>query len=190
MKMLADDWRQDRKRLTIKIVDGRRKEQGPRNPPSKALVGVHSLWFPTGSLCPQSRVILTRCREPFATLRVRSFSVSSVVGRASTQRSLRGSVCSVLKLEMHGGRREPRFGCGHQPRCASVVNAISLHLHVRAAGARSRPEPSRSSRLRPEQRPRATDAPQSARQLACLPGNSLPEQRLRASLSGYTSWCN
>jgi len=30
---------------------------------------------------------------------------------------MRGSVCSVLKLERHGGRREPRFGCGYAARC-------------------------------------------------------------------------
>ena len=41
-------------------------------------------------------------------------SVSSVARRAPTQRSLRRSVCSVLKLEMHRGHRESRFGCGHQ----------------------------------------------------------------------------
>ena len=46
--------------------------------------------------------------------RVSIASVSSVPRRASTQRSLRCSVCSVLRLERHGGHRESRFGCGQQ----------------------------------------------------------------------------
>jgi hypothetical protein len=45
-----------------------------------------------------------------------SASVFSVVRRASTQRSLRCSACSVLKLERHRGRREPHSGCGQPPR--------------------------------------------------------------------------
>ena len=40
--------------------------------------------------------------------------MSSVPGKDLTQRSLRDSVSSVLKLEGHGGRRESQLGCGQR----------------------------------------------------------------------------
>ena len=53
--------------------------------------------------------------------RVVSTSVSSVSRRGSTRRSLRCSVCSVLKLERHGGHGESCFGCGQGPRCGQCA---------------------------------------------------------------------
>ena len=41
-------------------------------------------------------------------------SVSSVTRKSLTQRSLRSSVVSVLRLRRVGGHGEARFGCGHR----------------------------------------------------------------------------
>jgi hypothetical protein len=46
----------------------------------------------------------------------RFFSVSSVAGRDSTQRSLRGSVCSVFKFGRQGGHGDPVL-IAARPRC-------------------------------------------------------------------------
>jgi hypothetical protein len=70
------------------------------------------------------------CRAAKIFPAVRGVSVSSMLRRASTRRSLRGSVCSVLKLERHGGRREPRLGWGHQPRCNTAVTFHNRQLII------------------------------------------------------------
>src|SRR5208337_1032755 len=69
---------------------------------------------PEQSASPRAGRISPRVVSAFAlrsvSRRMRG-SVSSVARRIPTQRSLRASVCSVLKLERHGGHRESRFGC-------------------------------------------------------------------------------
>jgi len=70
-------------------------------------------------------------------------SVPSVPGRAATQRSLRRSVCSVLKFEGHRGRRECCFGRGRpgavlrsfsSPRLAFENESCFLSLKVLTPG--------------------------------------------------------
>jgi hypothetical protein len=70
-------------------------------------------------------------------------SVPSVAGKAATQRSLRRSVCSVLKFEGHRGRRESCFGRGRpgaalrsfsSPRLAFENESCFLCLKVLTSG--------------------------------------------------------
>ena len=74
------------------------------------------------------------CRATEISPRVRSGSVRSVVRRASTRRSLRSSVLSVLRLERHRGRRESRFGCGQRP-CYRAPTSKAGSLSIRMAAA-------------------------------------------------------
>ena len=57
----------------------------------------------------------------------------SLIRRASTQRPLRCSVRSVLRLESHGGHGERRFGCGQRPGCA-LRSAGELTMNIISIG--------------------------------------------------------
>ena len=101
-----------------------------------------------------------------------SASVSSVSRKDSTRRSLRRSVCSVLKLERHGGHGESCFGCGQGPRCRpcawpsnqSLDTTPHLFTHSRPAGRLER------NGIRPR--------PEMGLALQCsLPGKCCPWQK-------------
>src|SRR5262249_1146785 len=80
--------------------------------------GFHASLHATPALAESSQLVLVARERVFFACREYSFLISVVPlcplrpERAPTQRPLRRSVCSVLRLEKHSGHRESRFGCG------------------------------------------------------------------------------
>ena len=76
-----------------------------------------TLWHYSGTSIPHARI----------SSRTSTASVPSATGRALTQRPLRSSVFSVLKLVRHGAHRESPFDCGSAALCfLSLALALLL----------------------------------------------------------------